>query len=205
MSKIACHRAAHAAASAVDRFVGAIRIDRETGTEAGVREALLDRAFGPGRYLKTSERMRAGRLPLLSLVARDTDAGRLVGSVRLWSVALGDGVEGDGRAALMLGPLGVDPNAKGAGVGSRLMRFAIAEATFAGHAAIILVGDPDYYERFGFCGGLTADLRLPGPVEQRRFLGLALRQDALTGASGLVRPTGAPAPDTTVAPLGLAG
>jgi predicted N-acetyltransferase YhbS len=174
--------------------VGAVRIGREATHEAPAREALLDRAFGAGRHTKTSARMRVGRLPAngLSLVARDGDSGRLLGTVRLWDVALGGAAgEGDGRAALMLGPLAVDREAQGFGIGTKLMRFAIAEAAFRGAAAIILVGDPGYYASFGFTSALTADLRLPGPVEQHRFLGLELRPGTLGQARGLVRPTGA--------------
>ncbi|WP_429164830.1 GNAT family N-acetyltransferase [Bradyrhizobium sp. i1.8.4] len=64
------------------------------------RDSLLDAAFGPGRFAKTSERLREGRKPArgLALVARC--AGRLVGTVRLWPV-----VTGTGHACLLLGPL----------------------------------------------------------------------------------------------------
>ena len=76
-----------------------VMIAQEAPAEAGAREALLDRAMGAGRKRKPSERLRAGRLPAegLSLVARD--AGKLVGTVRLWHVKAGD------RPALLLGPL----------------------------------------------------------------------------------------------------
>ncbi len=120
--------------------------------------------------------------------------GLLVATVRLWHVALGDGRVangGDGRAALLLGPLAVEPSLQGAGLGSRLMRRAIAEAAFAGHGAIILVGDADYYARFGFTSTAAAELNLPGPVDRHRFLGLELRQEALSGVKGMVRATGA--------------
>jgi len=172
------------------------KIVKEGAADVGMREALLDRTFGASRHLKTSARLRTGRLPAqgLSLLARDEDSDHVLGTIRLWDVALGDGVDGDGRSALLLGPLAVDPLAQGTGIGCKLMRFALAEAAFRGHAAIILVGDPEYYRRFGFSGDLTADLRLPGPVEQRRFLGLELRPNALSGARGLVRSTGAKAP-----------
>jgi predicted N-acetyltransferase YhbS len=185
---------------------GEVSIVREVATDVTAREALLDRAFGPGRHLKTSARMRAGRLPAqgLSLLARDVDNDCLLGTVRLWTIALGDGADGDARPALLLGPLAVDVDAQSAGVGAKLMRHAIAEAAFRGHAAIILVGDPEYYERFGFSAALTADLRLPGPVEQRRFLGLELQPRALDRASGLVRATGAMAPANDVPDLALA-
>ena len=168
------------------------RIVQEGAADAGARETLVDRAMGPGRHLKTSARLRAGRVAArgLSLVARDEESGRLVGTVRLWHVALGDGIDGAGRSALLLGPLAVDPAAQGGGIGAKLMRFALAEAAFRGHTAVILVGDPEYYERFGFAGAMAAELRLPGPVERRRFLGVELVPGALNGASGLVRATG---------------
>lgn len=179
------------------------QICEETPAEAGAREALLDRAMGPSRHLKTSARLRAGRRPAdgLALAARDA-AGRLVGTVRLWHVALGGDGTGDGRAALMLGPLAVDPAAQGTGIGGQLMRRALAEAASRGHAAVILVGDPDYYRRFGFTADAMADLALPGPVERHRFLGLELAPGGLAGAVGLVRATGAAVDDAT--PLALA-
>ena len=75
--------------------------------------ALLDAAFGEARFEKTCERLREGRLPALSLVAQD-EAGRLVGTVRLWNVSAGPG-----RAALLLGPLAVDGALRSQGLGGR--------------------------------------------------------------------------------------
>ena len=100
--------------------------------------------WGRARVLKPSEPLRAGRLPAdgLALVARDGD--RIVGSVRLWHVEAG------GRPALLLGPLATDPAVQSRGVGGGLMQVALNRAALAGHKAVILVGDPEYYERFGF-------------------------------------------------------
>ena len=48
------------------------------------REALLDRAFGPKRRRKTSERLREGRIPAESLAfAAVNRTGKLIGTVRL--------------------------------------------------------------------------------------------------------------------------
>ena len=156
----------------------------EAPAEAGAREALLDRAMGKARRLKPSERLRRGRLPArgLALVAR-TDAA-LVGTVRLWNVEAG------GTPALLLGPLAVDPAVQGDGVGSGLMRLALARAADLGHRGIILVGDPEYYERFGFTAAATGGLVMPAPVERRRFLGLELTDGALSVAAGLIMATG---------------
>jgi predicted N-acetyltransferase YhbS len=173
-----------AAIEAAVPFVGDFVIRDERPEDAPAREALLDAAFGALRFKKTSERLRAGRLPAegLALLAEDGDA--LVGTVRLWSVRAG-GVE-----ALMLGPLAVAQSHRGLGLGARLMREAIARAAKRGHAAILLVGDAPYYGRFGFAALLTKRLALPGPVDRARFLGLELVPGALRNAEGLVAATG---------------
>ena len=168
----------------------AVNVERREDAEA--RESLLDRAFGPARFAKTCERLRAGRLPAagLSLVARTRGLGGgvdvgLIGTVRLWHVEAG------GVPALMLGPLAVDADWRCHRVGGRLMEATIERARAFGHEAIVLVGDAPYYARFGFERRLALGLRMPGPVEAERFLGLELVPGALDGARGTVRATGA--------------
>ncbi len=164
-----------------------IHFDSERPADALAREALLDRAMGRERLFKPSERLRRGREPAegLALVARD-HAGNLVGTVRLWHVHAGD------TPALLLGPLAVDTALQGDGIGAGLMRLAIARANMIGHAGIILVGDPEYYARFGFTAEATTGLIMPAPVERRRFLGLELKAHGLADGSGPVTATGKP-------------
>lgn len=167
----------------------------EQAGDVFAREMLLDRAFGPARFRKSSERIRSGRLPSegLALVARDGD--RLVGSVRLWDAAAGR------IPLLLLGPLAVDDDCRGAGIGAALMRLAADRARAFGHGAIVLVGDEPYYRRFGFSTRGMQKLAMPGPFERARFLGLELVPGALEGAEGVLRPTGRlmPAQPATVA------
>lgn len=163
-----------------------ITIREEVVSDVAAREALLDLCLGERRTAKSSERLREGRLPAdgLALVAeRD---GAVVATVRLWHVAAG------ARAALLLGPLAVAPDLQGEGVGKAMMREALWRAACRGHGAVLLVGDAAYYERFGFCGDLTRDLAMPGPVERERFLGLELRDGALAGAEGVLVAAGRP-------------
>jgi predicted N-acetyltransferase YhbS len=152
------------------------------------REALLDRAMGEGRRRKSSEKLRRGRLPAegLAFSAID-DHGMLAGTVRLWNVHAGLDAFGFPVSALLLGPLAVDPSTAGCGIGSALMRHAIAEARRLGHGAILLVGDPEYYGRFGFTAEKTGALAMPGPFEKRRFLALELKVGHLYGAQGILR------------------
>ncbi|WP_232627803.1 GNAT family N-acetyltransferase [Methylobacterium sp. Leaf118] len=163
-----------------------IQIRDEIASDIGLRERLLDACFGPGRFLKTSQRLRDGRLPARGLALTATRDDRVVGTVRLWDVETGCG-----RPALLLGPLAVDPAAQGLGLGGLLMRAALARAGEHGHGAVLLVGDAPYYARFGFAPDRAAGLAMPGPFERERFLGLDLRARALDGANGTLRATGA--------------
>ncbi|MGE4373240.1 MAG: GNAT family N-acetyltransferase [Xanthobacter sp.] len=158
----------------------------ESVEDVSARETLLDLCMGEGRWAKASERLREGRLPAegLAFAAHGLD-GRLAGTVRLWHVSAGAA-----RPALLLGPLAVHPWFRAGGLGGALMRKAIETAGQLGHEAILLVGDPAYYQRFGFTAAHTATLWMPGAYEQHRLLGLELKADALRGARGLISPTG---------------
>jgi predicted N-acetyltransferase YhbS len=159
-----------------------ITLRQEKPSDIPAREALLDEAFGAAkRRRKTSERLRRARLPAegLSLVAADGD--RIVGTARLWDV-----VCESGQTALLLGPVAVAADRRGAGIGAALVRKAVAAARKRGHSAIVLVGDAPYYGRFGFTPEKAAALRMPGPFERRRLLALELRPGTLDGAAGLI-------------------
>jgi predicted N-acetyltransferase YhbS len=162
-----------------------IAIRHERPSDIAAREALLDDAFGDSRWRKTSERLREGRLPADGLAFVAAEGKRVVGTARLWNIAFAGG-----RAALLLGPVAVDAGCRNRGIGAALVRHAVEAARRLGHGAVILVGDPPYYGRFGFAGEKTAALRLPGPFERHRLLALELVPGALDGARGLVRATG---------------
>jgi predicted N-acetyltransferase YhbS len=166
-------------------------IRSERASDVAAREALLDACFGANRQLRTCQRLRDGRAPAEGLALSVVRRGRLIGSVRLWHVSAG------GIAALMLGPIAVDPSCRKLGVGAALMNHALAAAAARGHGAVILLGDAAYYARFGFSAHKAANLSLPGPFERERLLGLELRDDALDGAGGLIVPTGAAVPRRT--------
>jgi predicted N-acetyltransferase YhbS len=169
-----------------------ITIRQERPTDIVAREALIDLSFGRGRFDKTSERLREGRLPAEDLSFVAVEHGRVVGTVRLWHVSTDTG-----QPALLLGPLAVAPSRRRRGVGTALVRRALRDARRRGHRAMILVGDSPYYGRFGFTAAKTGTLELPGPYEPARLLALELVPGELDGASGLIRATGplVPKPD----------
>ncbi|QIG50351.1 N-acetyltransferase [Nordella sp. HKS 07] len=164
-----------------------VTITPEVAADFSVREALLDRAFGKAaRRRKTSERLRENRLPSegLAFAARNR-RGRLVGTLRLWDITAGSA-----GPALLLGPLAVDCAYQKRGIGSQLMRHALAQARKLGHRAVLLVGDAPYYSRFGFTRDGVEELSLPGPVDLDRFLGLELEAGALQDAQGVIVASG---------------
>jgi predicted N-acetyltransferase YhbS len=176
-------------------FAISAEIDQQSPVVAAAREALLARAMGLNWKRKTSQKLRRGRRPSegLAFIARSED-GTLAGTVRLWDVATGDG-----RPALLLGPLAVDTQLKSAGIGKALMLHAISEAKRLGHQAILLIGDAGYYGRFGFSAEKTGALSMPGPYERHRFLALELVPGALDDAAGTLKATGRKAKAARVA------
>lgn len=139
-------------------------------------EALLDRAFGPGRFVKSSERVRefADFAPELSFCAWED--GELVGVVRMWRVKVGQ------EPVVFLGPLAVEATARKGGVGGLLVERACEAADAAGEACVLLVGDEPYFARFGFAAEPARDVRMPSPVDQKRVLARAFKPVELKGA-----------------------
>ena len=162
-----------------------IAIRNERPHEACARDTLLDRAYGPARFRKVSQRLRRGRAPAAGLSFIALDGGTIVGTVRLWEVSAGAD-----RPALLLGPLAVHPDHRGRGIGAALMRHALKAAARRGHRAVLLVGDAAYYARFGFSAAGTALLFMPGAFDRRRLLARELVPGALAGAFGLISATG---------------
>ena len=155
---------------------------REEGpSDAAAIDALVERSFGPGRYAKSAYRLRDGVDPEAGLSFVAIEDGALHGSVRFWPVIVGT------APALLLGPLAVDGERRGRGMGIQLMQKGIDTARAKGHRAMILVGDLPYYQRVGFTPIKHGSVQFPGPVDPSRILGLALVEGALDTLEGMVK------------------
>lgn len=160
-------------------------ITTERAEDGPAIETLLDLAFGPQRHEKLSYRYRqdVAPLPEFSLVARADADGALIGTIRYWPIAIGLRQS----PALLLGPLAVHPDWAGKGAGRALIRQTLDMAAWARHRVVLLVGDLDYYGRFGFAPAAPHGIVMPGenPV---RLLALGLAPDALDQTSGTLQP-----------------
>lgn len=150
-------------------------------------ERLLDAAFGPERHGRTAYRLRNGVAPVPGLSFGAFEFEALLGSVQCWPVEL---VPKDDAPVpmVLLGPVAVWPERQQHGIGRTLMRAALAAADASDADPLMLIGDPEYYERlFGFHAGPTSGWELPGPFERHRLL-VRLTGGRTLPAEGRVRP-----------------
>jgi putative acetyltransferase len=112
---------------------------------AGIR-SVLEAAFGGSAEADLTERLRADGDLVLALVAELPEG--LAGYVAFPRLTLAS----DGRSipALGLAPVGVLPARQRQGVGSALIRAGLARLKDRGEGLVFVLGEPDYYSRFGF-------------------------------------------------------
>lgn len=133
-------------------------------------EKLNAEAFGPARYTKAAHYLRrqgadkhgSGHDSNLSVVAELNS--QIIGSVRMTPLKIGV------RKVLLLGPIVVDGNFRKLAIGSQLMNQAIENAKKTEFRVIILVGDANYYHRFGFKKIPEGRVILPLPYNPERLL-----------------------------------
>ncbi len=129
---------------------------------------LTDHAFGPGRFVKTAERLRENShiIPDLSFVAMQGDT--LLGSVRMWPIFVHDFAANTYEPLAFLGPIVVDDSQRGRGIGKALVSACVEAAFDKGLRAVLLVGSQSYFKPFGF--DKAQNITLPGPVDPNRLL-----------------------------------
>ena len=134
---------------------------------------LLDAAFGLDRHQKSSYKLRESCVKIddLSLIILQKDSNgedEILASIAYWQLNVA------GEAALLLGPLAVNPQYQGMGLGKRLMdeTLALAQkiAALRGWKFTILIGDLDYYQKSGFKRVPYGAIDYPQPTDPDRVL-----------------------------------
>src|SRR5262249_49564570 len=135
----------------------------ETADDALAIERLHERTFGPGRYARTAFRIREQLVHRLDLSFPARIRPLVVGSVRARPVRMGE------PAALLLGPLTIEPPFRERGIGRALIDRTLAAARAAGHRLVVLVGDEPYYGGSGFRRIPKGAVTMLGPVDPARL------------------------------------
>ena len=118
-------------------------IRRSNSQDGPQIRALLGDAFAPSRYeVRLRDLVVAGKDPCFEWVMED--ASGLAAHI-LFTPAL----RGKERIGWHLAPVAVRAEAQRQGLGSHLIRHALAQAELCEDPVFVL-GDPSYYERFGF-------------------------------------------------------
>jgi putative acetyltransferase len=126
--------------------------------------------------------LRQQAAPIVSLVA--DDAGSVVGHIFFSPVTL----PGHADVTIMgLAPMAVRPARQRQGIGSALMRAGLAECRQLGFAAVVVLGHPGYYPRFGFVPASRFKIGCEYDVPDDVFMALELESDALKGKTGTIR------------------
>jgi putative acetyltransferase len=156
-----------------------IRLERPEDA-AGVHET-NEQAFGAPLEARLVDALR-NTADYLSLVA--TIDERVVGHILFTPVTLEPPL--DLRIA-GLAPMAVQPEHQRSGVGGRLIRAGLEECRRTGYAAVVVLGHPEYYPRFGFVPAHRFGLTCEFPSPPEAFMAIELQAGALKGISGLVR------------------
>jgi putative acetyltransferase len=88
---------------------------------------------------------------------------------------------------LGLAPVAVLPKYQRQGIGSLLIQSGLEECARLSFKAVVVLGSPAYYPRFGFIPAKEKGLGCEYPVPDEAFMVLELEPGALEGCAGVVK------------------
>jgi len=150
-----------------------------------VRQVHLKAFAGREDEARLVEALHAADAAPVSLVAVVEGSFRgVVGHVLFSPVEIDNG--GSSIRMVGLAPVGVLPEYQGQGIGSRLIRMGLEACRERGYDAVVLLGEPNYYFRFGFERANAHGLGNEYGVDHY-FMVAELRSGVLAGSGGTIQ------------------
>ena len=138
-------------------------------------------AFETDAEANLVDALRQSGIPLISLVAEE--GTQLIGHILLSPVSL----TGQTHAIAGLAPMAVLPEWQGKGVGSCLVTEGLKYCIEAGYIAVVVLGHPNYYQRFGFVPASSFNIKSEYKVPDEAFMLKELEPSALTEIQGVIK------------------
>ncbi len=154
-------------------------IRSEIGMDAASIDSLLRRCFETSAEAELVQQLREDGLLTLGVVATD-DEGQVLGYAAFSPVTL----NGEDNQWVGLAPLAVDADFRGQELGKKLIYEGLDTLNEFGYAAVVVLGDPAYYERYGFEPAARHQLRCRTLGAEAAFQVYKLADNAFSGAEG---------------------
>lgn len=153
----------------------------EIPVDAAGIDRLLRSAFEGNDEAELVQKLREDGLLTLGLVATDDD-GNVVGYAAFSPVD----IAGEDRQWVALAPLAVEEGLRRQGLGEKLVYEGLDSLNEFGYAAVVVLGDPAYYCRFGFKPAIAHDISCRWPGAESAFQVYWLSENGLSDAKGEV-------------------
>lgn len=156
-------------------------IRTEIGVDAASIDSLLRRSFATAAEAELVQQLREDGLLTLGVVATDEE-GQVLGYAAFSPVTL----NGEDKQWVGLAPLVVDASVRGQQLGKQLIYEGLDTLNEFGYAAVVVLGDPAYYGRYGFVPAARHQLHCRWPGTEAAFQVYKLADDAFDDAKGRI-------------------
>ncbi|MFS2221272.1 GNAT family N-acetyltransferase [Pantoea sp. B65] len=156
-------------------------IRTEIGVDAAGIDSLLRRCFATAAEAELVQQLREDGLLTLGVVATD-DEGQVLGYAAFSPVEL----QGEDKQWVGLAPLAVDESVRHQGIGRQLIYEGLDTLNEFSYAAVVVLGDPLFYSRFGFEPAARHQLHCKWPGSEAAFQVYKLADDAFVGVEGQI-------------------
>ncbi|WP_338506049.1 N-acetyltransferase [Erwinia aphidicola] len=156
-------------------------IRTEIGVDAASIDSLLRRCFPTSAEAELVQQLREDGLLTLGVVATD-DEGQVLGYAAFSPVTLAE----EDRQWVELAPLAVDESVRKQGLGKQLIYEGLDTLNEFGYAAVVVLGDPAYYGRYGFEPAARYGLHSRWQESEAAFQVYKLAEDAFSGTEGRI-------------------